>query len=449
MIGRDVLFAVHLLAIALAAPLRAQSVLDEYVAQGLRHNLGLRQQDLTVRGSEAAVREARGAFLPSATINARYTDVRGQVVDLGQFINPAYEALNGLLGTPAFPTDIDVRLPLKQETSVRVAQPIFQPQVIAGYRAASALRDASDATRRAAARDVVAGVRTAYLEHVKAVHLVEIRTATRALVEEHARVVAALVAAGRATPDAASRVRAELGEATQREAEAGQLLLATSQHFNLLLGRALTDSITLVGASALEPDPLPLLGDVLAGSAAREEVHAVAAARRAALAQQRAAQGSFLPTLAVAVDYGVQGNAYRFSRDADFTSVSVLASWSLFNGGRDASRVQQARLAAERLALQGADVERSIELQVRLAWQASAVAFEAIGSAGDRLAAATRTHELVRRRAEEGLATALELSEARVQLTAATLNDLITRFDYYIRRVELDRAAALAREITR
>jgi outer membrane protein TolC len=111
--------------------------------------------------------------------------------------------------------------------------------------------------------------------------------------------------------------------------------------------------------------------------------------------------------------------------------------------------VQQARLAAERLALQGADVERSIELQVRLAWQASAVAFEAIGSAGDRLAAATRTHELVRRRAEEGLATALELSEARVQLTAATLNDLITRFDYYIRRVELDRAAALAREITR
>lgn len=55
----------------------------------------------------------------------------------------------------------------------------------------------------------------------------------------------------------------------------------------------------------------------------------------------------------------------------------------------------------------------------------------------------------MRRRTEEGLATALELSEARVQLTAATLNDLITRFDYYIRRVELDRAAALAGEITR
>ncbi len=434
---------------SLAAPIEAQNVLDDYVAQGLRHNLGLRQQDLTLQGSEAAVREARGAFLPTATVNARYTDVRGQVVDLGQFINPAYAALNGLLGTPTFPTDIDVRLPLKQETSVRVAQPIFQPQVVAGFRAASALRDATDATRRVAARDVIAGVRTAYLQHVKAVHLVEIRAATRALVEEQGRVVAALVAAGRATPEAVSRVGAELSEAKQREAEAAQLQLATSQNFNLLLGRSLTDSITLVGAAELEPGPLPPLAEVLAGAHAREEVSAVAAARRAALAQQRAARGSYLPTLAVAVDYGVQGNEYRFSRDADFTSVSVLASWSLFNGGRDASRVQQARLAAERLEVQGEEVKRGIELQVRLAWQSAAVAQAAIGSAGDQLAAATRTHELVRRRTEEGLATALELSEARVQLTAATLNDLITRFDYYIRRVELDRAAALAGEITR
>lgn len=438
-----------LLVALLATPTGAQNVLDDYVAEGLLHNLGLRQQDLTFRGSEAAVREARGAFLPTTTVNARYTDVRGQVVDLGQFINPAYAALNGLLGTPTFPTDIDVRLPLKQETSVRVAQPIFQPQVMSGYRAASALRDASDATRRAAARDVVAGVRTAYLQHVKAVHLVEIRAATRALVEEHGQVVAALVAAGRATPEAVSRVRAELSEAKQREAEAAQLLLATSQNFNLLLGRSLTDPITLVGAADLEPGPLPPLAEALTGAHAREELSAVSAARRAALAHQRAARGSFLPTVAVAVDYGVQGNEYRFSRDADFTSVSVLASWSLFNGGRDASRVQQARLAAERLAVQGEEVKRGIQLQVRLAWQSSAVALEAIGSAGDQLAAATRTHELVRRRTEEGLATALELSEARVQLTAATLNDLITRFDYYIRRVELDRAAALAGEITR
>ena len=70
----------HLIAAALAAlggstlggsTLAAQSrTLDEYVALGLRQNLGLKQEELAVQRSGAALREARGLFLPTATINA-------------------------------------------------------------------------------------------------------------------------------------------------------------------------------------------------------------------------------------------------------------------------------------------------------------------------------------------------------------------------------------------
>ena len=437
---------IGLLLLVAAPALGAQNVLDEYVAQGLQHNLGLRQHQLAMQGSEAQVREARGNFMPSATLNARYTDVRGQVVDLGELINPAFAALNGLLGTPQFPTDIDLRLPLKQETSVRIAQPIFQPQIIAGYRAASAARDATEATRDAAARDVVAAIRVAYLQHAKARRLTELRAATRALIEEQQRVVSRLIDAGRATPDALSRVRAEVSEAIQREAEAAQLVAATLQNFNMLIGRRLTDSIVALDDGALEPAPLPSLDVVLARGNAREELRAVSAAQRVAAAQQRVAQGTFLPTLAVALDYGFQGNEYRFRSDADFTTVSLVASWNVFNGGRDGARVQQARLLGERIALQGEEIERGVELQVRLAWQGAAVARAAISTAGDQLEAAARTHELVKRRFEEGLASPLELSEARLRLTASALNEVITRFDYYVRRVELDRAAALSAE---
>jgi outer membrane protein TolC len=147
--------------------------------------------------------------------------------------------------------------------------------------------------------------------------------------------------------------------------------------------------------------------------------------------------------VAVALDYGVQGNEYRFSRDADFTVISVVASWNLFNGGRDAARAEQARLTSRRFALQSEDTRRGVELQTRLAWQAAAVARAAISTAADQRAAAERTWELVRRRAEEGLASPLELSEARTQLTAAELNEVFTTYDYYLRRVALDRAAAI------
>ena len=394
--------------------------------------------------SGAALREARGLFLPTATLNARHTDVRGRVIDFGEFINPVYSTLNQLTGTSSFPTDVQLRLPLKQETSVRVAQPVFQPAMIAGYRAAGAVRDAQEATRDSRVHAVAAEIRSAYLQHAKARRLAELRGSTRLLLEEQVRVISRLIEAGRATPDALSRARAELSDVIQREAEARQLVEASAQSFNMLLGRSLMDTVVVEAESALAFGVTPSLDDAIAsGTGRRAELRALGAAERAALAQRRAAQSNYLPNLAVALDYGVQGNDYRFSRDVDFTTVSVVASWNLFNGGRDAARAEQAGLEARRLALQGEDAKRGVELQVRLAWQAAEVARAGIATAEDQRVAAARTHELVRRRAEEGLATPLELSQARTQLTAAELNAVFTSYDYYLRRVELDRAAAL------
>lgn len=424
--------------------LSAQAPLDAYVSEGLRQNLTIRQQALAVARSEAALREARGNFLPTATLNARYTNVSGQVVNLGELINPAFAALNQLIGAPQFPTDIDLRLPLRQETAVRVAQPVFQAEIYSGYKAASAARDVQEASYGAAERALAAEIRTSYVNHGKALKLAELRAATRTLLEEQVRVMSRLVEAGRATPDALSRARAELSEAQQREAEAAQLVSATAQSFNMIVGRPITEPVEMVEAAALGLDALPTLETALAmGRNGREELRALDAARRAADAQRQVAQGSYLPNLAVALDYGVQGNEYRFTTDADFALVSVVASWNLFNGGRDRARVQQAQLESQRYSLQGEDARRGVELQVRLAWQAAAVARQAIETAEAQREAAERTWQLVSRRYEEGLASPLELSEARTARTGAQLNAVFTTFDYYLRRVELDRAAAL------
>jgi len=430
---------------AMPRDVAAQSrVVDDYVAVALEQNLGLRQEELALRRSAAAVKEARGNFLPSATLNARHTDLSGNQIDFGEFINPVFATLNQLTGTPSFPTDVVLRLPLKQETSVRVAQPVFQPAILAGYRAAGAARDAQSATRDARVTQVAAEVRSAYLQHAKALRLAELRAATRSLLDEQVRVMTRLIESGRATPDALSRARAERSDAQQREAEAAQLVEATRQSFNLLLARPLDTAVEAVDDAAMGFDAMPTLdGAIASGVAQRAELRALSAAERAAVAQRRLAQSAFLPSVSVALDYGVQGNEYRFNADQDFTAVSVVASWNLFNGGRDAARAEQAGLEAQRLAVQGDDTKRGIELQVRLAWQAAEVARTAIATAEDQRAAAARTHDLIRRRAEEGLASPLELSQARTQLTAAELNAVFTTYDYYLRRVELDRAAAL------
>jgi outer membrane protein TolC len=418
--------------------------LDQLVAAGLRDNLSRRQEQFNSARARAQVAEARGRFLPSATINARYTEVTGNVVDLGRLINPAFGALNTLLAAPAFPTNLNLKLPQRQETTIRLAQPLFQPAIGAAYSVATGARDAQEQQEGAVTRQLALDIRTAYLNSLKARRLVDIYAATTPLVEENVRLAERLVAAGTATPDAVFRARAERSDILQKRDDAERQAVAAREYLNLLLDRPLDASVPTFDDAALGLDSLPSLGDALTRArSSREELHQLDALRGITRAQRRLANASFLPNVALAVDYGFQGSSYRFSRDADYTQASLVMSWNLFNGSQDAARAEQASLDVRRVEAQKALAEKQVELQVRTAWASASTARSAISTANDRAESARRSWELTRRRYEQGMAPQIELLDARTNLTAAELNRVLTTYDFYLRRAELDRAAAL------
>jgi len=432
------------LLVLLPATAAAQQSLDELVNSGLRSSLTRRQEDFATARARAQVTEARGRFMPSATINARYTETSGQVVDLGALVNPAFAALNQLLNKPAFPTDLNLRLPQRQETSIRFIQPLFQPALCASYGVATNLRDAQIAQRDAVTRSLAFDLRSSYLNWAKARRVVEIYEATVPLVEENLRIAERLVAAGKATPDVIFRARAERSDVLQKRDDATRQAATAGEYLNLLLERPLDSTVPAFADAALGIDSMPLLDSVLVRAhVGREELRQLAAARGATRAQRQLARSAFLPALSVAVDYGIQGDRYRFARDADYTQTSLVLSWNLFNGAQDASRTQQATLDVKRVEAQEEAARRQIVMQVRSAWASAEVAHDAIGTAGDRVLAARRTWELTRRRYEQGMASQMELLDARTSLTGAELNRVMTTYDFYLRRVELDRSAAL------
>ena len=435
-----------LAALTMMAPpvARAQRTLDDLVAIGLRQNLGQRQSELNYQKSEAVADEARGRFLPTATLNARYTQLSGNVVDLGALINPAFSALNQLTGGANFPTNLTLQLPQRQETAVRLAQPIFQPAIVEGYRIAARLRDAQGAQRDVQLRDLAARLRGAYLQVNATRRVRDLYDATIPLVAEQVRVTEALVAAGKATPDAVFRARAERSDVQQRRNDAAQNAAAAERQLNFLLERPLDAEAPVIADSLLGIGDLPTLEASLASALAeREELRGIEWSRQAAAGARRLALGSHLPAVSLAVDYGLQGNRYEFRQDRTYTAASLVMSWSLFNGMQDAARAAHAGLEERRLATQAQQVERLVSLDVRQAWAAADVSRGAIANADERLAAARRSHDLVRRRYEIGSASQLELLDARTQLTAAELNRILTDTDYRVRRVQLDRAAAL------
>ncbi|HEV2734789.1 MAG TPA: TolC family protein, partial [Longimicrobiaceae bacterium] len=394
---------------ALPAAARAQeSPLDALVREGIRNNLGLRQERLEDARSEAAVRQARGLYLPAVSLDARYSRTSG-VLDIGDLVNPAYAALNQLTRSDAFPTDVDARLPLAQETKLRLTQPLFQPAVRENHRLARSLRGLQGAELAAATRQLAADVQAAYLGHASAVRVVETYRATLPLLDENLRVNERLVVGGRATSEGVYRARAERSETQQKLAEAERQRDAAARGLNFLLGRPLDAPVDVLPDSALDAAvEVPLDGALRSALAAREELAQADFGIRAAESQGRLARASYLPGVSLAVDYGVQGQRYRFGPDDDFAVASLVLQWSVFNGGQDAARGQAARLDTERARTRRAELERAVEMQVKQAWEAVASARTARAAADDRLAAARRTFELVSRRYEEGIAPHIE-----------------------------------------
>lgn len=417
--------------------------LDRVVAEALRANLGLQQARVSEERAEANVREARGRFLPSVTVHSRYTRQSG-TLDLGDIVNPVNATLNQLTGEARFPTDLNLTFPYGHDSRVGLVLPVVNAPIWAGYAASRHAAEAEHQNVLITARSLAAQAQSAFLSVAAARSVRRTWESTLPVVTESERVAQRRVDAGSATPDAVFRARADRSDVEQKLQEAREQEDAAARAFNRIMNRPLDAPVDTIPDTALRL-PLDLTEDeaVQRALARREELSGLRAATQAAEAAKRAVTGAFLPSVAVAVDYGFQSQDVRFDRSHDYWTASVLVSWNLFNGGQDAARREAAQADVRRLDLRRAETENMIRLDARQAYDAAVVAHDAVATADSRLAAARRTFQLVRRRYEEGLAAPIEFIDARTTLTSAELNRVLTVYRYAIRWVDLERAAAL------
>ncbi|MCC6241659.1 MAG: TolC family protein [Gemmatimonadaceae bacterium] len=447
MLRTSTTFITALLSLALGTGLHAQApareLLDRYVREAVRANLALAQQQRQVDRATAAVREARGGYLPSVGLNARYSEVSG-VVNIGDFINPAYAALNQLTGSSQFPTNINATLPFKQESKFELTLPLFSGALNAANAAARAQRDLVGATRRTAMRQLAADIQMAWLGYASLERAVATLDSMVPLLDEQIRVTTRLIDAGQATPDALLRARAERQELQQQIDDTRRQRDAARRGFNVLRAQPANTPIELASdSSLLHADSLALQPLIAHALTHREELAQANGGIRLADAQKQLASAGFLPTLAFSTSYGIQGNQYRLSTRDDVALANLVFSWNLFNGGQSRAQREQALALRDEAEFRRRDAEQGIRVQVENAYDGVQVARSALRSADERYAAAQRAFTLTQRRYAEGLAAPVEFLSARSAYTSAAINQVITRFTFAMRVVELERAAAL------
>jgi outer membrane protein TolC len=161
--------------------------------------------------------------------------------------------------------------------------------------------------------------------------------------------------------------------------------------------------------------------------------------------QVRIARGAFLPDVNLSVNYGGQlfpttpfniGSA-TFNKDI---SASVRVTIPIFSGFRREAELAQAKIAVTQAELQLGQLREAVQLEAEQARGERERALASIAARQRTVEQAQRVHDLTVLRYESGLATQLEVSDARLALLQARTNVVQAIADYYIADAGYSRA---------
>jgi outer membrane protein len=438
-----------------ARPLAA--VIDAYVREGLKSNLGLRAQSLEVERSSAALDEARARYFPELAFAARYSRSEGgRTIDLplGDALNPAYQTLNDLLVAqgqqPQFPMVQNETIAFlrerEQDTRVTLRMPLIAPAIPAAVRAQRESLSASEYSHQALARRLKRDITVGYLTWASAVRTQGIVDASLALLNENLRVNDSLFRNGKITQDQVLRARAELLAVTQQSREARNGASQSQSYLNFLLNRpldtALEDAQIAPDVSATTRALAELRQAALDN---RPELAQLQALTRASEAQTRLARADRWPTLSLGADGGIQGEEYEFGRGSNYATISLLLNWTFFDGGARRAAVRQANAVARKTATQRDELTQQVQLEVQQTLDRLNTSADSLATAEARAEAARAAFRIASRKRDEGAISQVEFIDARSSLTGAELNLNVTRFEVLARQAELDYATAAGR----
>jgi len=439
-----------LIALFFSFPVFGQT-LDDYVREGIQSNLALQRENFSLQQSMEALKEARGLFLPSVSIEARYNRAGGGrdiEFPVGDLLNDVYSTLNQLTGTQNFPQLENVSIPFlreqEHETKLRVVQPLFQPGIYHNYQANKHLTNAQKEARDTFTRQLTADIQSAYYNYQKAVQVAILLNNTVAVLKENLRVSQSLFDNGSRTQETVFRAEAELADLEQQIAEAEKNQTLAGNYFNFLLNRPFDSSITASDPNKLIfPNPIPIEEAYARAAENREELKQLENAVKASGSSVGAAKSRFLPGVSLVFDYGFQGEEYRFTSDDDYWMGSAVLSWNLFNGGQDKAKLQKARLEKQALQTTQQELGLQIRIQVDEAHQNLLVAGSAITAAHRSLERNRKSFRIIEKKYANGLAPQIEFLDIRNRLTTSEISYVVAQFDYQIRYAEYQRAIAL------
>jgi len=402
--------------------------LQDAIQRGLRYNLALLLGDQSTRTARAAELRARAALLPNFS---------GHIADLYEQLNLAALGFNFSFPGVNIPKIVG---PFNVfDARVYVSQKVLDFNAINNRRAAAESARAADLSQRDARDLVVQLVASAYLQILADGARVdeaqsEVKTAQslyqRAFDMKNAGLTPAIDAL-RAQVELQSQQTRLRGLQNDRAKD----LLALAR----LIGVPLEQNLTLTGKISYAPLPALTVDSAFERAlknrsdyqAAAAQVHAAELSKQAAIAER-------LPAADLNADYGTIGPSV-WNNHGTFTLTGSVR-FSIFDGGRIRSDIEQADAALEQRKAEAADLRQRIDLEVRNALLDLETAADQVAVAASSVDLARQALTQAQDRFAAGVADNIEVVQAQNALTNASDTHISAMYAHNLAKVALARS---------
>lgn len=428
------------------------SVLDAYIAEGIKNNIALKNEALHIEKSLKALEQAKGLFRPQVSFQTSYTLAQGGrsiEFPIGDLLNPVYNSLNQMSGTDQFPTlnnqEIQFLPNNFHETKFRVIQPLFNTDIYYGYKAQQELVSVQQAKQKTYEKELVKEIKKAYFQYLQTHKAKSIYTDTKKLLEEILRVNQSLVKNHKATKEVIYGAEYEISKVDQELVNINKNQELAKAYFNFLLNRELSEAIEvdeqIIASLATSEVDLNAMESEAMGK--RDEFNQLKAALNAQEQVILMNKRKAMPSVNLVGDLGYQGFGYKFDDTQDFALVQFSLRWDLYKGGQNKAKYQKAQIDKSILENQYEGLENQIRLQVKEKYYTYKAAQQAIETSAAALKSAESNFKITQRKHKEGQIPSFQLLETQTKYTAARLSLVVAQYDLLVKKVELERAIGL------
>ncbi|MEJ0055129.1 MAG: TolC family protein [Bacteroidota bacterium] len=428
---------------------QAQTVLEDYIKEGLANNIVLKQRNIALEKAMLSLKIANSYFSPAVGLQGNYTSGNGGrsiSIPVGDLLNPVYSTLNQLTGSDKFPQIANVNqnfFPYNfYDAKVHTTLPIINTDLIYARKISQQQVVLQEFEADIYKRELVKNIKVAYFNYLSAAEAIKIYESALKRGEEGKRVNESLLENGKGLPAYILRSQSEIEVTKSQKADAERQVENAQLYFNFLLNRNGNEAVLTNLDTQDEFSKLNLTTSDSLSTQNREELKMLRESVEINNTVAKMNKLFWVPKLNGFLDLGSQAQDWKVSSSSRYYLLGVQLDVPLFAGNRNRNKVKMTNLDVQSARLSFSGNTQQINLSAQSAKNNLYTAHQNYQSAQKQQEAAQSYQKLIDKGYKEGVNTFIEAIDARNQLTQSQLQVTINRYRVLSAAAQYERETA-------